>query len=123
MMSAGNEAVIAATLPACLHASCLAWRRDFLVAVLSRRMVDIIKSKNDKKLYRHLVLESGLSVFLISDPEIKADAAAKEQQAAGKRKRAVRTPNFGLGSCACCRPMLRVPPLAFDPAALGAPAL
>lgn len=44
--------------------------------------VEVVKSPNDKKLYRYLTLESGCKVLLISDPQITAtttsDAAADQ---------------------------------------------
>ncbi|KAG2448487.1 hypothetical protein HYH02_006378 [Chlamydomonas schloesseri] len=40
--------------------------------------VDVLKSPNDKKLYRYMVLDNGLKVLLISDPEMNATPAADE---------------------------------------------
>ena len=39
---------------------------------------EIIKSPYDKKLYRHLVLDNGLRVLLIHDPDITKDKEGGE---------------------------------------------
>jgi len=40
------------------------------------KMIDVVKSENDKRLYRGLVLENGLKALLISDSETDKSAAA-----------------------------------------------
>ena len=47
--------------------------------------IDVQKSPNDKKLYRYMVLDNGLKVLLISDPEMNAAPAADEVRR-GKRQ-------------------------------------
>jgi hypothetical protein len=39
--------------------------------------VDVLKSPSDRKSYRYLKLENGMSVLLIHDPEIKEQGAAQ----------------------------------------------
>ena len=44
---------------------------DILMTSAAPESVIPTKSPNDKKLYKHLRLSNGLTVLLISDPEIK----------------------------------------------------
>lgn len=41
--------------------------------------VEVVKSPNDKKQYRYMLLENGLQVLLISDPEMQATTAAEPE--------------------------------------------
>lgn len=53
--------------------------------------VEVVKSPNDKKLYRFVVLENGLKVLLISDPQMgTADPAAAASTAEAKERPKVR---------------------------------
>ncbi len=44
--------------------------------IMSPRRLEVVKSDEDKRLYRGLVLENGLRTLLISDPETDKSAAA-----------------------------------------------
>lgn len=48
-------------------------------------LVEVLKSPQDKKLYRYLRLDSGMSVLLISDPDINSSGADQDQQVCALR--------------------------------------
>ena len=54
--------------------------------------VEVIKSPQDKKQYRHLTLANGLTVLLIHDPEISLQKVFTEGEARGCRVHAWRLP-------------------------------
>ena len=54
---------------------------DSLVDVQANGLPSVIKSSNDQREYRHLVLENKLEVLLISDAEAETSAASLSHQA------------------------------------------